>query len=155
IGERKSTSSRRSHLSQITRDGSQFRWSPPGWPKMYQAELQLFRSARDQTRALVENLSQGQMDYSPGAGKWSVGELLDHLLLAEKGIRDDIVKLIELRRAGRRALLQHTFADTNVRPWFIPKALLPVFEGPFACLNLFVPRAARDFILRYAVVTAL
>jgi uncharacterized damage-inducible protein DinB len=102
----------------------------------------------------VENLSQEQTDYSPGTGRWSVGELVDHLLLAEKSVRDAMATLIELRRAGRQALLRRSFADANVSLWFIPKVLLPLLESPLTMLNLLVPRAAREFMLRHPLVPA-
>ena len=44
-------------------------------------------SARAQTLSLVATLTQRQVDFSPRAGSWSIGEVLDHLLRAEDNYR--------------------------------------------------------------------
>jgi len=121
---------------------------------MYQAELDLFRSTRARTWALVEGLSPAQMDYSPAPGQWSVGELVDHILLAEKLNRGEIAQLIELKKAGQKPVLKRTFADVNVSIGYIPKSLLPYLEIPFTLLNIFVPSSVRELMTRYRLVPA-
>jgi len=121
---------------------------------MYQAELDLLRATRARTLALVEGLSQAQMDFSPAPGKWSVGELLDHLLLSEQVYRDQIAQLIELKKAGQKPVLKRTFADLNVSVGFIPKSLLPFLDVPFSLLNLVTPSSVRESMIRYPLVPA-
>jgi uncharacterized damage-inducible protein DinB len=121
---------------------------------MYQADLALFRAARHRTLELIEGLTQAQIAFSPGSGQWSVGEVLDHLLLAEALNRRDIAELIDLAKSGRRPYLQRTFADMNVSIAFIPKSMLPSLEVPFRALNMMVPRFAREFMTRYRLVPA-
>jgi uncharacterized damage-inducible protein DinB len=121
---------------------------------MYQADLASFRAARHRTLELIEGLTQAQIAFSPGSGRWSVGEILDHLLLAESLNRREIAELIAMQKSGRRPYLQRTFADMDVSIAFIPKSMLPSLEVPFRVLNMMVPRSAREFLTRYRLVPA-
>jgi uncharacterized damage-inducible protein DinB len=121
---------------------------------MYQADLALFRAARHRTLELIDGLTQAQTAFSPGSGQWSVGEILDHLLLAEALNRREIAELIAMKKSGRRPHLQRTFADMNVSIAFSPTSMLPYFEVPFRVLNMVVPRCAREFMTRYRLVPA-
>ena len=121
---------------------------------MYQSDLALVGAARQRTLELIEGLTQTQIAFSPGSGQWSVGEILDHLLLAEALNRREIAELIAMQKSGRRPYLQRTFADMNVSIAFIPKSMLPSLEVPFRMLNMMVPRTAREFLTRYRLVPA-
>jgi hypothetical protein len=121
---------------------------------MYQADLALVGAARQRTLELVTGLTQVQIEFSPDPGRWSVGEVLDHLLLAEALNRRDIAELIALAKSGRRPYLKRTFADMNVSMAFIPKSMLPSLEVPFRVLNMMVPRSARELLTRYRLVPA-
>jgi uncharacterized damage-inducible protein DinB len=122
--------------------------------KMFQSDLQAFRSTRARTLEMIGGLSQAQLDYSPAPDRWSVGELLDHLLLAEKILRDEIAQLIELKKAGRQPVLKRSFRDLDVSIAYIPKSLLPLVEIPFTLFNLFVPSVVRELMMRYRLVPA-
>lgn len=111
-------------------------------------ELNEFRATRARTFDMAAGLSQRQMDFAPRPGKWSAGEVLDHLLLADGVYRGEILRLIELKRSGRRPELNRSLSDLNARPAFVPKGLLPAFELPFNLLGALMPRAARDFVMR-------
>jgi hypothetical protein len=121
---------------------------------MFKPSLNLFSSTRAETLALVGDLSQAEMDYTPAPGKWSVGEVLDHLLLAERFFRGEIRQLIELKRSGRRPVLQRGIKDFNVSVAFIPKSLLPFLEIPLTLFSPLVPRAVKDFLLRSRLIPA-
>jgi uncharacterized damage-inducible protein DinB len=114
----------------------------------------LFGAARQRTLELVAGLTQVQIEFSPAAGQWSVGEVLDHLLLAEALNRREMSELINLAKSGRRPYLKRTFADVNVSMAYIPKSLLPSLEVPFRLLSMVVPRSAREFLTRYRLVPA-
>jgi uncharacterized damage-inducible protein DinB len=116
--------------------------------------LDSFGSTRAQTLALVRDLSQSQMDYAPVTGKWSVGEVLDHLVLAERFFRGEITQLIALKRAGRKPVLQRSFKDLNIAIGFLPKSLLPFLEIPFTLFNPLVPRVVKEFLLRSRLIPA-
>src|SRR5215813_7052693 len=102
-----------------------------GLPATIQAQWELFRNTRLVTLGQVERLSQEQMDWQPAPRKWSIGEVVDHILLAEKFFRGEIAQLIALARAGRKPILRRSAADLNVALFFIPRSLLPFFSIPF------------------------
>lgn len=121
---------------------------------MRSPELERFEATRRRTLQLVRDVSQAQMHPTPAPGKWSVGEVLDHLLLAERFFRGEIRRLIELQRAGANPVLHRGFADLDISIGFIPKAVLPLLEWPLAWANLFLPGCARDFLLRSRLIPA-
>jgi hypothetical protein len=121
---------------------------------MLTTTLERFRSIRARTLAMVQELSQAQMDYSPASDTWSVGEMVDHLILSEKITRGDIAELIELTKAGRKPVLYRSSTDFNVTTFFIPKVMLPLLEAPFSFLNMFVPNSVREFFVRYTLIPA-
>ena len=106
-------------------------------------------SARAQTLRLVAPLSQPQLDFAPRPGKWSIGEILDHLLLAEGLYRGEIARLIELKRAGRRPYIKRSFDDINVSPLHLPDVVLPWLTLPLAVMNIFVPAIVRELATEY------
>ena len=121
---------------------------------MFRESLEMFRSTRSRTMALADQLSQEQLNFTPATGKWSPGEVLDHLLRAERVNRDQIAELITLRKSQQKPFVKRTFADMNVSVAYIPKSLLPIFEVPFTLLNTFVPVGFREFITRNRLVPA-
>ncbi|MGH8067227.1 MAG: DinB family protein [Candidatus Entotheonellia bacterium] len=121
---------------------------------MYQSDLALVGAARQRTLELIARLTQVQIEFSPGPSQWSVGEVLDHLLLAEALNRLDIAELIDLAKSGCRPYLKRTFADVNVSMAFIPKSMLPFLEVPFRLVSMVVPRFAREFMTHYRLVPA-
>jgi hypothetical protein len=106
--------------------------------------LDLLRKTRGTTLELVRDLNQAQSDYVPAPGKWSVGEVLDHLLLAEKLYRDSIATLIELERAGRRPVISKSFSEIDTSIAYLPKSVLPFLDVPFTLLNIVVPPVVRE-----------
>jgi len=108
--------------------------------------LNAFASARALTLAAVTPLSQAQLDFSPGARRWSIGEVADHLLLAESEYRREIGRLIDLLRAGKKPYLKRSFAEANVSPLFLPDAVLSLLETPLSMIGRFVPDAVRGVI---------
>ena len=122
--------------------------------QMFRPSLEHFRMVRTRTLGLVRDLTQAEMDYAPAPEKWSVGEVLDHLLLAERFFRQEIRQLIERQKTGQTPVLRRGFAELDISIAFIPKALLPFLEIPFSLLNPFVPRAVRDFFVRSRLIPA-
>ena len=121
---------------------------------MYQTDLELFHTVRMATLGLAAELTDQQAAFSPGAGKWSIGEVLDHILLAEQLYRNRFTRLIELKKAGRKAELVSDFSEINTSVLFIPKPILPALELPFKMMNLFVPAAVRETLTRYRLMPA-
>jgi uncharacterized damage-inducible protein DinB len=112
-------------------------------------ELATVRAA---TSAAAAGLTQPQLDFRPGAGRWSIGEIVDHLLLAEQLYRREIEGLIVLKRAGKRPYLTRSFADVNVAPIFVPDAMLSWLDLPFRLINRVVPAAVREAMMEYPLL---
>jgi hypothetical protein len=121
-------------------------------PSRLRASLEEFRGTRARTLTLVARLSQEQLDYAPAPSKWSAGEVLDHVLLAEGANRGQVAKLIELKRGGRRPELRLTFSDLNVSVAYVPRSALPLLETPLTILNMFVPDGLRNYLTRNRLV---
>lgn len=121
---------------------------------MYQAVLEPFRAARSETLALAGAVNDQQASFTPAAGKWSIGEVLDHILLAEKLYRDRFEKLIAMKRAGQKPELRSSFEEINTSVMFIPRPVLPALEVPFRMLNLFLPGAVRETLTRHRIMPA-
>ncbi len=111
-----------------------------------------FAAARGRTVAIAAPLTQAQLDFSPRYGRWSIGEVLHHLLLAEDLYRGEVARLVELARAGRQPYIRRTFADVNVSPLYVPDVFLPMLDIPFSIMNRFIPQAVRDFAVEYPLL---
>ena len=107
---------------------------------MLEDSLDQFAMARTHTLDLVRGLSQAEADAVPAPGRWSVGEVLDHLLLAEQFFRGEIRQLVGLARAGREPVLHRGFTDLDISLGPFPRRLLPVLTVPLTVANWFVPR---------------
>jgi len=103
---------------------------------------------------MVQELSQGQMDYEPARGKWSVGEVLDHLILGQRLNLCYIAEVIAMKAAGQPPVLRLSSTDVDVSIGYLPKRMLPALELPFNLLNMFVPGSVRDFMTRYRLIPA-
>lgn len=112
-----------------------------------------FRTSRARTLAMLDQLTQRQLDYAPAQDRWSAGELVDHMLLAERINREQIARLIEMRRQGRKPELSLTFSDLNIGVAYIPRSVLPALELPLRFLNLFVPESLRNYLTSHALVS--
>lgn len=121
---------------------------------MHKSTLEMFRTTRAHTLAMVQKLSQSQMDHQLEPGKWSVGEVLDHLILGQRLNLSYIAEVIGMKKAGRQPVLRLSFADVDVSIGHLPKTLLPALEVPFNVLNMFLPNGVRDFMTRYRLIPA-
>ena len=109
-------------------------------------EIAAFRRVRDQTLRLVEGLSQEEFDWSPALDKWSIGEVLDHVLRAEQFFRRDLERLAEGSRSGRPMHIRHTFHDLDIGLPFVPRSLMPALDIPLTLATLFVPAAVLNIL---------
>lgn len=100
--------------------------------------------ARQDTFDLAAPLSQRQLDFSPGRGKWSAGEVLDHLSRTDRIFHREIGDLVALARSGRRPVLKRGFADLDVAVSSLPKALRPLLDLPFTLMSRLLPRAVSE-----------
>lgn len=122
--------------------------------KSFSSALEFHRTTRAHTLAMVRELSQGQMDYEPAPGRWSVGEVLDHLILGQRLNLCYIAEVIALKVSGQPPILRLSSVDLDVSIGYLPKRMLPALEIPFNLANTFLPVSLRDFMTRYRVIPA-
>jgi hypothetical protein len=113
-----------------------------------QAAYDGFAATRASTLALVQGLDQATLDRRPAPARWSVGENLDHLLLAEEYFRGEMERLVALARSGQPAMLRRSLSEVDISIAFIPRPLLQLFEVPLSILGRFVPGSFRELMLR-------
>jgi len=114
--------------------------------------LDEFSATRARTLAMVDGLAREQLNFIPGPNRWSIGEVLDHILRAERLNRDQVAQLIQLKREGQKPELRLTFSDLNVSVAGLPRSLLPLFETPLTLMNMFVPDCFRNYLTRTRIV---
>ena len=102
------------------------------------------RATRTRTLELVAGLSQEQLGHAPAPGRWSAGEVLDHLVLTDRVYVRDVGELLALAAAGRGTRLRRTFADLNPSILFLPRSLLPALELPLTAMSRLLPTRLRD-----------
>jgi hypothetical protein len=120
---------------------------------MYHQNLELLHSTRAGTLRLCSAITQAQSEFAP-PGKWSAGEILHHLLLAENMYRRNFAQLIDMQKSGERPVLRRSFADMNTSIAHIPKPILPVLEIPFTVMNMFIPTVVRETMMQFRLVPA-
>jgi hypothetical protein len=114
--------------------------------------LDEFRATRERTLAMVRGLTQEQFDFVPAPNRWSIGEVLDHMLLAERLNREQIETLVKLKREGRKPELNLSFSDLDVSVAGVPQTLLSLLEAPLTLLNMFVPNSLRNYLTRNRLI---
>src|SRR5260370_31860893 len=110
---------------------------------MFNQDLEMFRLTRAETLRVSAGINEAQSEFAPASGKWSVGEVLDHLLLAEDFYRGIFARLVEIEKSGARPVISSSFAEVNTSIAYIPKSLLPLLEVPFTVFNMFGPPGAK------------
>ncbi len=114
--------------------------------------LESFASVRAVTRASIGPLSQAQLDFSPRAGAWSLGEIVDHLLLAENLYRGMVADLVGLARAGQPTYRRRTFADVNVAPLHLPDVALAWMSAPLGMMSRLMPDRVIAVLTEYPIL---
>jgi uncharacterized damage-inducible protein DinB len=111
-----------------------------------------FRTIRERTLAMVNELTQTQLDYAPAPQRWSAGEVLDHMLLGERINRQQLARLIEMSRKGVNPELSLTFSDLNISVVGVPPSVLAMLETPITLMNMFVPDRLRNYLTRTRLI---
>ena len=109
-------------------------------------EIDEARATRFETLALLDGLTQEQVDYRPAPAKWSAGEIIDHLLKADAFYLRELEELLRRARSGRVPFLFRSVAEIVD----IPRPLhyvLPFAEIPFAVANSFFPAPLRRAVI--------
>jgi uncharacterized damage-inducible protein DinB len=119
---------------------------------MYQDALTEIKSVRDKTLGLIQDLDQSELDRSPSSGKWSIGEILDHLVLTDDYYQKDVSELIDRGKKDGAAEINRTFGEFDVAPRFLPKSFM-AFTTPFLSVtNCLLPRFVREAVMQNAIV---
>ncbi len=124
-------------------------------PRSYLDAIADLRTVREQNIALTEHLSQEQLDAVPKPGRWSVGEVLDHLVRADQMFQREIGAVIEKQRQGRPPYVYRNLRQAGAP--VIGRLPLPFrlpFEGAFFFFNLGVPATVREGFLGQRQVRA-
>src|SRR6185503_6792653 len=66
--------------------------------------------------------------------------------------REQIAKLIQLVREGKKPELMLTFSDLNISVVGVPRFFLPLFEAPLTVINMFVPDSLRNYLTRTRLI---
>jgi hypothetical protein len=66
-------------------------WTSPVLAEIWQAN----QAVRDNLLQAVRRLSEKQLAFQPGPGRWSIGEILDHVCLAERSMTRTISRLLQ------------------------------------------------------------
>ncbi len=114
-----------------------------------------FRDARSETLALAGDLTQEQLDFSTSPRKWSVGEVLDHLVRIDEVFReeyDELLRRWKKRRGG--VSLYRGLADAGFSLPLVPDAFLPLFDVPMAMAGILFPRQIRQAVFSNRAVPA-
>jgi uncharacterized damage-inducible protein DinB len=114
--------------------------------------LNAFASVRALTLAAIGPLSRVQLEFSPRAGRWSVGEIADHLVLSEGLYRGIFVELVALARAGRPTYRRNSFADVNVAPLYLPDALLAWMAVPLGLVTRLIPDRVISLVTEFPIL---
>lgn len=129
----------------------------PASPKVarWSQSVAELRGVRMKTLEAINGLSQEQADYVPAPGKWSIAQNADHILLSERFYRTQITKLIAMAREGRQTTLELTFADVNPSFSILPPTILAALSAPLAIMNMLVPSAVRETVIRFPLISAI
>lgn len=106
-----------------------------------------FRAAREDTLALVAGLDQAALDVVPEPGRWSVGEILDHLVRADEMFLSEIRGLVAKQRRGRTPFTYRGLRDLGAPGGSLPFPFRLPIEGTLAFWNVVIPPVLREWAI--------
>ena len=93
-------------------------------PKPVETLWEELQAVRAEVLCEVEGLSQRQADWKPGDTEWSVGEVVDHLSVAEVATGKLTTKLLkEAAAGGAPAVFPHDITELDAPPPFPPEPM--------------------------------
>lgn len=111
-------------------------------------ELEEFTEGRSRLLKTIRAMSQEQLDARAKPERWSVGEVVDHIILAHTEFMRVMRELITLARDGKETVIRKTFADIDCRPLFIPRSCLGLVDKPMSIATAFMPTVVRTLLMR-------
>ena len=118
----------------MTVEGEAYTWSSAVLEEIWQKG----EAARLALRSEVRDLSETQIGFQPAPGRWSIGEILDHVCLAERNITRTLSRILQqaagrgqIGEAGSMDAPEHGI-DLNGynRPAGAPESVLPSPDRP-------------------------
>src|SRR4051812_4757904 len=80
-------------ISRLVQGMNSVAWNPV-------AESERFQVVRENTLAILGEVTNEQASWSPKKGIWSIAQIADHLLLSEEMYRDQFRRLVQVGRDG-------------------------------------------------------
>jgi uncharacterized damage-inducible protein DinB len=130
-------------VSRLVQSVNSGEWNPV-------TELDRLRLAREQTLAVLHQVSAAQALWLPPGGKWSIAQIADHLLRSEEMYREQFRRLLE-----KGSPIDISMAELDVGFQGIPGSVIAAVELPMKIFNRFVPHIVRETIIRYPLIAAL
>jgi uncharacterized damage-inducible protein DinB len=130
-------------VSRLVQSVNSGEWNPV-------TEMDRLRLAREQTLAVLDQVSAAQALWLPPGGKWSIAQIADHLLRSEEMYREQFRRLIE-----KGSPIDISLAELDVGFRGIPGSVIAAVELPMKIFNRFVPHVVRETIIRYPLIAAL
>jgi len=118
-------------------------------------EVDRFRLVRDQTLAILGQVTSEQAAWSPQKGTWSIAQIADHLLRTEEMYRQQFQRLIQMAKEGKGSTIEIGLREVDVSFAAIPREVIPFLEFPIKMFNFFVPHVVRETMVRYPLISAL
>jgi hypothetical protein len=117
------------------------------WPELT-AAIEEFRVVRGRTLAIAAGLSDKQAGKRVRTGRWTVAEVLDHLVRTEVAFRKYQRQVVERARAGAMGTIQINFreVDTRLRP--LPGSWMPLLSPVLFGLHAVMPFGVRLAVMR-------
>ena len=135
-------------ISRVVQGVNAAAWNP-------EADVERFRAAREETLAILRQVSGEQALWSPKKGAWSIAQIADHLLRSEEMYREQFGRLIRMAEEGRGTSIEISLRDVDVGFAAVPREVIELMEFPLRMFNLFVPHVVRETMVRYPLVAAL
>jgi len=92
----------------------------------------------DTARVLTSDLTEGQLNWKPSAGQWSMAQCLEHLAVATKGFEKYFDAALELARQRWTATTPPKYKPTILGGW-LAKQVSPEGERKLAAPKIFRP----------------
>jgi hypothetical protein len=135
-------------ISRMVQGVNSVTWNPG-------AEVERFHMVREETLAILGQVSAEQSLWSPRKGTWSIAQIADHLLRSEEMHRGQFRRLIQMANEGRGSTIEVSLREVDVAFAGVPREVMPLLEFPMKMFNLFVPHVLRETMVRYPLVPAL
>jgi hypothetical protein len=135
-------------ISRVVQGVNAAAWNP-------EAEVEHFHVVREETLAILGQVSPEQALWSPQKGTWSIAQIADHLLRSEEMYREQFQRLVRMANEGRGTSIEISLRDVDVGFAAVPRQVIELMEFPMRMFNLFVPHVVRETMVRYPLVAAL